>query len=656
MLLKRSRYPAKNGSPGHLRRLWSSLWFALVLGVAVLASGCAQTQEMHVPPSALKKLSVEELMAIEVTSVSKRPEKLSETASAIQVITQEDIRRSSATNLPEALQLSPNLHVELLNSYAWLITSRGFKAPFANKLLVMIDGRTVYSPLFAGVFWDVQNTLLEDLDRIEVISGPGGTLWGTNAVNGVINVVSRPAAETQGLYVSAAAGTHLQHGGALRYGGTLGQNLHFRVFAQRQARNHLIMQDGSDASDAWSINHGGFRVDWQASEADAVTVQGALYGGTEQTLPEDSEMNGQHLLARWTHRFSPASDLRVQAYVDRTWRNDQPTTVTDELETYDLEFQHRFPAGARHGILWGAGYRLMVNDMATTTDLVGFLPPHRNMHRFNGFVQDDFALVHDRLQATIGTKLEHNDFAGFALQPSARLAWTPDTRQTVWGAVSRAVRSPSRIDVDYHLPTYSVPPDMPSVAGGPNFVSEKLTAYELGYRVRPAAPLLLSLATFYNRYDDLYSVEALPGTLTFQIQNGTEGTSWGVELSGTYQPLERWQLRGGYTHLQVDLRSKPGRDFTTFDLSTLANDPSHRFLLQSALDLPGRLQFDVTGFYVSEHPEPRLPAYADFNVRLAWALKGWEVAVAGQNILADRQSELGLEIPRSVYGKLTWRY
>jgi iron complex outermembrane recepter protein len=608
-------------------------------------------------PGALKKLSVEELMDLEVTLVSKRPEKLSEAASAIQVITGEEIKRSGAMNLADALRLASNLEVQQINSYAWVVSTRGFDALFANKLLVMIDGRSVYTPLDAGVFWDAQNVLLEDIDRIEVVSGPGGTLWGANAVNGVINIITKKAKDTQGLYVSGAGGSFLQDFGAARYGGTVGTNLSYRIYAQRFDRNSTLRPSGGDGMNAWNMAQGGFRIDYDSSEANTLTLQGDSYSGTEyNTSPGNSTLDGQDVLGRWTHTFSEASDARLQFYFDRTWRRDVPSTVSDELHTYDFDFQHRFPLSKRQSVVWGTGYRLMRDHAQTSTPFVGFLPPHRNMQLFSTFVQDEITLVPDRLKFTIGTKLEHNDFSGFELQPSGRLAWTPNKRQTIWGAISRAVRSPSRIDSDYYIP--KTPPF--AIAGGPNFDSEKLVAYELGYRVQPIRKLSLSIATFYNAYDELYSVEQAnrPAPFPYTIQNGAAGQSWGTELSGTYQPTGWWHLRGGYTYFHKDLWSRPGHNVTVAVLASLGNDPSHQFSLQSIMDLPAHFQFDVTAGYVDTLPDPRIPRYFTSSARLAWQFKNLEFSVVGQNLWDNRHPEFytAQEIPRSIYGKVTLRF
>ncbi len=614
----------------------------------------AQTEDETVLAQNLKRLSIEDLLNLEVTSVSRRAEKLSEVASAIQVITQEDIRRSGATSLPEALRLATNLQVAQFNSYASIISARGFNYIFANKLLVMIDGRTVYSPQFAGVYWDLQSVLLEDIERIEVISGPGGTIWGANAVNGVINVITKSAADTKGLYASAAAGTYLKRFGALRYGGKIGSKLSYRVFAQQNDRNNTFLPDGNKHADEWGLTHGGLRLDWALSKQNHLMLQGNLYDGKEETMPNSSTFDAQNVMGRWTRQFSATSELVVQAYFDRTWRQDKPSTFDDELKTYDLEIDHRFAIGKRHSLLWGIGYRLMQNHSINNTDFVALLPARRNMDLYSVFLQDEITLVPEKFRFILGTKLQHNEFTGLEIQPSARMAYTPNASHTLWGAISRAVRTPSRIDRDYHIPGYPVAPPDPSVAGGPNFDSEKVIAYELGYRAQPGSKVSLSLAAFYNLYKDLYSVDPLPGTQTYQIQNNTEGSSWGAEFAGTYQLLQNWRIRGGYTYFNKELQNKPG---SAFNYAILGNDAAHRALLQSFVELPGNLQLDVTGRYVSSLPNPAVPEYFTYDARLAWLYKEWlEISLIGQNLGKDRHVEFANEIPRSVYGKVTCRF
>jgi iron complex outermembrane recepter protein len=615
-----------------------------------LTCGTAAATNEVTTPAELKRLSLEDLLNQDVTVVARRPEKLSASPSAVQVITGEDIARSGATSLPEALRLAPNLEVAQVNSHDWAVSARGFNNTLANKLLVMIDGRTVYTPLDAGVFWDAQNVLLADIDRIEVVSGPGGTLWGANAVNGVINIVTKSARETQGLLLEGGAGSLLQDFGAVRYGGSNGSNLFYRVYAQRFDRNGTVFANGNDAMDSWDMSQGGFRMDWYPSEVNTVTVQGDAYSGSEAGKPGDTFLDGQNVLGRWSHTISDTSDLSVQAYFDRTWR-EIPDEFAEDLKTYDLDVQHRFALGERQSVTWGGGYRLM-EDSVKNSAALAFIPADRNMQLFSAFVQDQIELVPDRLQLTLGTKLEHNDFSGFELQPSARLAWTLSDRQTLWAAVSRAVRSPSRIDSDVEIP--GAPPFQ--VVGGTNFDSETVLAYEAGYRVNPAERLSISLATFYNDYDHLRSLNELTPT-NFVIANGFRGQTWGLELSGTYQPLAWWRLRGGYTYLNKLL----WRHGAAVNPSVReGNDPENQALLQSIMDLPAHFQLDLVARYVDTLNNPHVPSYGTFDARLAWWHKGClEFSIVGQNLWDNQHPEFGAvatrrEIPRSVFGKIAW--
>ena len=622
--------------------------------VACAGSALAQTYLASRAPSELKKLSLEELLTIEVTSVSRRPEKLAETASAIQVITQEDIHRSGVTSLPEALRLAPNLQVAQVNSHDWAISARGFNNTLANKLLVMIDGRAVYTPLYAGVFWEVQNVLLEDVDRIEVVSGPGGTLWGANAVNGVINIITRSAKDTQGLLVTGGGGSLLQDFGAVRYGGGVGSNFFYRVYGQRFDRNNSILANGNDASDRWDMTQGGFRTDWYPSDANALTFQGDFYAGTLQGGLADTQVDGQNALGRWAHVFSEESELQVQMYFDRTWR-DIPNQLAEDLKTYDFDFQHRFACGEGQRIVYGAGYRLM-QDRVKNSPLISFLPPDRNLQLFSGFLQDEITLVPERVKFTIGTKLEHNDFSGWEVQPSARLAWTPATNQILWAAISRAVRSPSRIDTDFFFPSPPVPPGVTNFSGSRGFDSENVLAYELGYRVEPFSRLSLSAAPYYNFYEDLRSIDQTSPT-SFLFENHFKGEVWGIELSANYRVTDWWRLRGGYNYVHKHLWPTASNALSTV---REGNDPQNQFSLQSIMDLPGHLQFDMTARYVDTLPSPNVPSYLTFDVRVAWQFKNLELSIVGQNLLDNRHAEFRgnppEEIERSVYGKVSWSF
>lgn len=632
-------------------------WFAF----AALLAPAARAQHDAAPvlphASILKQLTVDELLNLDVTSVSRQPEKLFSTASAVQVITAEDIRRSGATRLPEALRLASNLEVAQIDSRQWAITARGFNNAFADKMLVLIDGRTVYTPLYAGVYWDAQDTLLADLDRIEVISGPGATQWGANAVNGVINVTSKSAEATQGALVQAGGGLDLRHTVDARYGGVLAPGVYYRVYAKYFERGDSVRPAGNDALDAWRGLQGGFRVDASGAEGNAYTLQGDAYGERIGQPGFDSiRATGSNLLGRWTHTRSDDSEWKLQAYVDRTHRS-IPGSFTQDLITGDLDFQHRFPLAAGHDVVWGLGYRASADDIINTP-ANAFLPANVTHQWFNTFFQDRITLSPDRLIATLGTKVEHNDYTGLELEPSVRVAWTPTGQAMMWGAVSRAVRTPSRIDRDLFSP--AVPPYR--ISGGPHVVSEKLLAYELGGRVQLNPRLLFSVATFLNYYDDLRSLEPLTPPLPFpaEASSGLQGWSAGAELTAEWRATSAWRLRAGYTEMRVHSEPQPG----TPDRSTrasIARDPNHQLQLHSLLDLSARWEWDTALRYVAPIGSQDLPGYTELDLRLGWQpAPEWELSLLGSNLLHDHHAEFNSlpgrrEVSRSVYLQATWR-
>lgn len=641
-------------------KCWSSCLRTLlyiVLCVAVADSALVQAQETT-SPNELKRLSVEELMDLEVTSVSRRPEKLSETPSAIQVITQEDISRSGAASLPEALRLASNLEVAQVDSRQWALSARGFNNTTANKMLVLIDGRSVYTPLYAGVFWDVQDPLLEDIERIEVISGPGATLWGSNAVNGVINVTSKKAKDTQGLFFTAGGGTELRGFSSLRYGGPVSSKGHYRVYGKFFKRDSDVLRNGQDAADDWRMGQGGFRLDWDSSKSNMFTVQGDYYSGRMgQRGANDTVVDGGNLVGRWSHNFSGKSDLKLQLYYDRTYRK-VPNAFAELLETYDVDFQHRFPLGDRQDIVWGFGYRLN-RDNVTNSAGLAFLPPRVSRQAFSGFVQDEIALVKDRLYLTLGTKIEHNVFTGFEYEPGGRLAWKVSRGQTMWGAISRAVRTPSRIDRDLYAPDH--PPFF--LAGGPGFVSEELTAYELGYRTQVSERFSMSFAGFYNVYDKLRSVERLNPLVFFPlvIANGLKGESYGAELTADYRITDRVRFKVGYTEMRLNVRAGPGSTDTSRG-SGEAHDPNRQVLLRSSVDVTRHVEFDSSFRFVGRISNQNVPAYSELDMRWAWQPNSrLEFSIVGQNLLHRRHVEFGSpnarrEIQRGVYGKVLWLF
>lgn len=626
--------------------------FFIVIGLLLLSNSFfSQTPNITLFSEKLKSLSLEELMNIEVTSVSLRPEKLTEVASAIQVITGDDIRRSGTTRLPEALQLTSNLQVAHVNSHDWAITARGFNGLpsaggiLANKLLVMIDGRSIYNPLFGGVYWDVQNTLLEDIDRIEVISGPGGTLWGANAVNGVINVVTKSAKETQGLFVSGAAGSFLQDHIQARYGFHKDSTFFCRIYGQRFDQKNTILENGISSNDAWNMTQGGFRMDYYQSKKNTLTLQGDFYGGKENDSVAHAVTDGQNIMAHFTHRFSEKSDLKIKAYYDRTWRITPNSTqpFSYNLNTYNLDIQHRFSIGKKQSILMGGQYQFQKDKTVRS-----FVPLSRDMPLYSGFLQDEIAIVPNLLKLTIGSKFLNNVFTNFEVQPSARIGWTPNNRHTIWASVSRAVRVPTRFDADITVTNQK-------------FKSEKVMAYELGYRLRPIDKLSLSLATFFNHYDDLRSLnKSTDPKFPIILANSQTAESWGFEFSGNYQVFDKWRLRGGYTYFDRHIWAT-SPDVLPVSVEFESIDPKNQFLIQSILDLRKGFQVDIVGRYVDLLAAgtivPKTASYFTFDLRLAWLFKSFEFSLVGQNLLEDKHTEVGLSrIPRSIYGKITARF
>lgn len=625
----------------------------LLLSLLWMVPGSSNAQSDSLPPAKeLKKLTVEDLMNITVMSVSRAPEKLSEVASAIQVVTNEEIRRSGTLRLPGALRLATNLQVASSGAHDIRITSRGFNgypinnSSLANKLLVQIDGRSVYTPLFGGVYWDVQNVLQEDIQQIEVISGPGGAQWGANAVNGIINILSKSARETQGIYASGAAGGQVNGFGAARFGSRIDTSFYYRAYVQHFDFASTSLTDGTDAMDAWHITQGGFRSDYYPSAASTFTFQGDLYDGTEDDTAS-TLVNGQNLLARWTHRQTEQSGMTVQAYFDRTYRNIQADLTTDELVTFDFDFQHNFLLGQRHRIVWGLGYRAAVDEFHNDGD--DFVPPRKTLLLYSGFIQDQIALVPEHLELTLGTKVLHNSYTQFEYHPTVRLAWLPNVHHTVWGAVSQAVRIPTRFERDNPAGT---------IGSFGDFQSEKVLAYELGYRTHPAENLYFSFATFYNQYRDLRSIDTNKAPPPpFYFGNNLEATTYGFELSGQVYISDWWKIRGGYSWIHENFTTTAS---TTFPQSSSleAIDPDDQFLMQSMMDVFRNFQVDGTFRYVGEVPAaldiPAVPSYITFDLRLGYVYKWITLSLMGSNLAEKYHGSAGnIRISRNLYGRIT---
>jgi iron complex outermembrane recepter protein len=599
----------------------------------------------------LADLSLEQLANIEVTSVSRRAERLSDAAASIYVITSEDIRRSGVTSLPEALRLAPNLQVARTSASGYAISARGFNNTIGNKLLVLIDGRTVYTPLFSGVFWDAQDVMLEDIDRIEVISGPGGTLWGANAVNGVINVITRRARDTQGGLIAGGVG-NLESGGGVRYGGKFGADGHYRVYGRYFDRDNTKRADGTAVADAWDKGQVGFRADWSSGASRGFTVQGDFYDGKEEQAPTgNATISGANLITRWNERLAGGSDLRVQFYYDRTKRDQ--ATFGETLDILDLEMQHALPAAGAHRILWGGGYRFAKDSVRNSAGFA-FLPADKDLAWANVFVQDEIRL-REGLELTIGIKLESNDYTGWENLPSVRLAWKPAPNQLIWGALSRAVRAPARLDRELFAP--AAPPFL--LAGGPNFESEIANVAEIGIRGQVSSTLSYSATVFYHDFDDLRSIEPLPGG-GFVIANGVEGTTKGIEAWGNWQAAKSWRLSAGGMYLDKDLKSKPGSLDPTGP-SAQGNDPEYQWQVRSSLNLTARHEFDVIVRNVGSLPNPVVPAYVAVDAWLGWRVsRGVELSLTLQNLFDSTHAEFGDPATRSVFErgaflKLVWR-
>jgi len=658
---------------------------SLVLAGA-LCAGAAVSEPIG---SELLDLSIEELANLTITSASRVSESLRDTPAAVFVITAEDIRRSGVTSIPEALRLAPGVEVARRSAFEWSVSIRGFNSDLANKLLVLVDGRSVYSPLFAGVFWDVQDTLLEDVERIEIVSGPGGTLWGANAVNGVINIITRKAADTQGGYGEILGGNEERVIGGLRYGGTLGETMTARAWLKYVERDASFASGSGDAIDAMRMSRAGFRADWDANQEDSFTVLGEVYAGETEglfadtftigTLPSGTsrdavDLSGANVLGRWQRSLGDSSNLQLQAYFDHT-RRDIPNTYDERRDTFDLDFQHQVQLGARNDFLWGLTYR-DTRDSIENTLFATFDPPRREFRQYGIFLQDRIVLAPDRLYLTIGTKLGHNDFTGVEHQPNVRLAWRPDGRQTLWSAVSRGLRIPSRLDQDLVLTVPAAAPGIPLpfyfvVTGNEDFEAEELLAYEAGYRFQHGDKFSLDLALFRNEYDRLQTnepdapllvlVPPLPHVIVpSHLDNNMHGDSYGGTAVANWQVLPGWRLRAQYAYLDLELETNSASlDVTSPSLA--GNSPEHQAAIYSFLDLPRDLSFYAGVRYVDELPNQDVDAYVAVDVNLAWRFRpNAEASIAVQNLTDDTHPEFvggtGNLIERSAYLKLQWSF
>jgi len=609
----------------------------------------------------LKRLTIEELAEVDITTASRRVERLSNTPAAVAIVSDEDIRRSGVTTVAEAMRLAGGLDVVRIHGNAWAVSARGFTITTANKLLVLVDGRTVYSPLFSGTFWDAQDMTLNDIDRIEVVRGPGGSTWGANAVNGVINIISKPASATRGTFVTLTAGAPEHVIAAVRHGDRFGASGSYRVYGKFRDRGGQFLATGQSAGDSMRYGQAGFRLESATTGARSWFVQGDICGASLGLFNNDSdgEISGGNVMARWGRRFSDASHFQAQVYYDRTRRH-VPDQFEETRDTVDVEALQRLRLASRHDVVFGGNFRLTHGDDRGSAGFV-FEPQVRTDLLAGAFVQDEIGLWAGRAFLTLGTKFERNDFTGVEVQPTARLRASLNGAQTVWGAVSRAVRLPTRFDTDLRIlnPVTKVV----TLTGSPAFDAETAVAYEGGYRVRPHARVMLDAAVFTNRYDDLRSLElpSAAGQPTV-LENMLNATTAGLECAATVQPVDRWRVHAAYAYLHHDFSVDPG-SLHVAGGAVEANDPSHMMSVRSWLNLPRGLQFDVVGRVVGRRPSPVIDRYAEMDVRVGWTFRpGFDVSVVGQNLLHVRHSELfsagspRYALRRGAYVRTTWRF
>lgn len=642
-------------------------------------------------PQSILNMSLAELANQEITSVSKKAEKASEAAAAIFVITQEDIKRSGATSIPDALRMAPGVSVAQSGSHDWAVTVRGFNGQFANKLLVLIDGRTVYDPLFSGVVWELQDTLMEDIDRIEVIRGPGATVWGANAVNGVINIITKNAKDTQGGLVTTSVGnkTQLDTGG--RYGVKIGEDSYMRAYAKYNDNDEERNIGPGGAGDGWQKRQAGFRSDSKLTAEDSLTVQGDLYETTEgvrhlfpdlsapyfRTTSTDINASGGNVLGKWTRNISPLSSVSTQLYVS----NQQYKTdfISYNATTADFDFQHTWTGWERNEIIWGAGYRLIADHNAPNA-IFGLSPVEREDSLYSAFIQDKISLIPNDLFLTLGSKFEHNAYSGFELQPSARLSWLISDTQMAWSSVSRAIHTPTRFTSDAQISLGVAPPFAPgnptpfpglaANVGNQGLDSEELIAYEIGYRVQPTKKLSLDFAGFYNDYSKLFTgtygtgtgpfVDPLAGLYVFQpiyATNSNKAYSLGYEVAAKVDATDNWQLAASYSYLDLVFDTKGG-------VFSFGNNSKHQFNIRSTYLFPYNIEMTNALYYVSDLEGIGIPDYYRFDTKLSYEIaKGVEASLVGQNLLQPQHKEFSAftyqnptEIGRAFYGNLTVRF
>lgn len=637
----------------------------------------------------LSQMSLEDLMNVEVTSVSRYKQKASDAPAAITVISQDDIARSGLHSIPELLRLSPGMSVARIDAHSWAVTARGFNDKYANKLLVLMDGRTLYLPIFSGVVWEQQDYLLEDLERIEVIRGPGATIWGANAVNGVVNITTKSARDTQGGLVSGMV-SNVDNGGGIRYGGKLDEETYYRIFGIFRKTEDFVDPSGSRQFDGWQSARGGFRIDRYGSPNDTLTLQSEVYQNLyaeRNTLPQMSapftflseETNyggGNYVLGRWTHRVASDSEYSLQLYYDRYFR--QSDVLDYAQHTFDADFEHRFPLGDRQSFVWGAGVRYLT-DSLDNTPISSFNPAERNDYRLSTFIQDDITIVPNRFHLIFGSKFEYTSYSDFEYQPSIRALWTPNESNTVWGAVSRAIHNPTQVEQDgqFLVQTFAGDGGVPVgvyASHNDDQKSQELTAYELGYRVRPRENLSIDIAGFFNHYEGITSTE--PGSprlittpapqviISNPFGNGLDANSFGIETGVNLKIGNNWLVSGSYSFIDIQVHRRSSSQDSNAERTLEGSDPRNQVQVHTSYQLTRNLQLNGSAYYVEQLQAVDVPSYVRVDVGLTWQpRKDLSLRIGVQNLLDDRHPEAGpglfgsqVEMPRTVYGQLSWQF
>lgn len=595
----------------------------------------------------LADLSLEQLANVTVTSASRREERLIEAPASIFVITSEDIRRAGVTRLPEALRLAPNLQVVRGDANQYIISARGGLFGTANKMLVLVDGRTLYTPLFAGVFWDAQAVMLEDVDRIEVISGPGGTLWGTNAVNGVVNIMTKNARRTQGTLVTVVGGGSQRRAEA-RYGGSMADGGAFRVYSLYDNRPSTELASGASAHDASERWQAGFRADWQRGDGSS-TVQGDAYGANVDNLGGKRDLSGGNVRGRWVRNVNAGSDVTLQAYYDRAARM-HAGSFQETLATAEVELQHALRYGRANEFVWGASYRI-ADDRTAATPVLGFMPGERVMRMATAYAQDERALG-ERLRATLGLRAEHNVYSGLEWLPNLRLTYAISPDQVLWTSLARAVRSPARIDRDLVVP--GMPPYL--INANESFKGEVADVAELGWRGRAGNRGTISLTAFHHRFDDLRTLGTAGSALV--IQNGGKGRSSGLEGWGDFTLMPTWRLVGGFVAMSNDFEVKQG--YVDLSSDKMGNNPRRTASLRSLWNVTPSHELDLGVRHVSALPNPAVPAYTVLDARAGWrASSQLDLSLLVTNLFDRRYAEFGTpaqrtSFERNILLRVTW--